>query len=812
MSFVEYERLSFKNAYIYRECEVPLENQGLVLLRGINVDDGGYLGAGKSSIFEVFSQLQLGKGGKQDLRKGNYTSDMINEYVGEGFEACLSIRIDGRSYDIVQYRKHSVFGNSIRVIDKDTGENIIPKDSARAPHKWIREEFLGTDDTTFFNSVYLAQEFNNVMIHGTEAARRSRLTAMFNLDIYNELYKLASRSISMHTVAVHDMERVEAELQEVTQDLKDTSSLESLEEELQEKEADLEKIQLSVNENMEEFTVLSEKCNKVQQRKDYVMELRKVFADGRFGDDITNPKEITSDMVSRFKRVYENTYAEFITSKNKLDSIKKRRIIESQLAKISGRDQDVVQEELSDAKAQIRHLQSIELIQAEERLEILSNIQRLAVPKLPLAALETEYQESFERETELKTKITQLSGRLSSAVCPTCKRPFALGKLEIRRLQTALETARSELDDMSAYVHKLKNRIASHKKYADLKKRLESFSSTQTPEDVQKEINRWIAIEKSLTAELERSRHRFVLENQLSDLPIEKEEDLQDDVRHLKKAVRLYEAQYTAAAAIVDLIEKIVRLPKGDLNDMSKRVQQLKSQLDKSSSVLSSASSKVSKLSRQVEDIRRLLRRRTKLEATIQKRDFIMKELKCLEALKKAFSPTGLKQDRFHAILIDATERTVPAYSNVLWPNRNVRLGLSDDAGSVQFHMEREGTPLATNSCLLSGGERHKAGLAFLFGMRDLKETYTGTASNVLIVDEPFGGLDPQGTESLISLFELLKHRFGSIFVISHRPEVLQHPVWDQTWWAIREGNNATLHTSMPPARYLKLADELVKH
>jgi len=811
MPFVEYERLTFKNAYIYRECDVPLKDQGLVLLRGLNVDDGGYLGAGKSSIFEVFSQVQLGKGGKSDLRKGNYRTAIVNEYIGSGFEAHLYLRIDGRSYDIVQYQQHATYGNSVRVIDRDTGENVIPKENARAPHKWVRETLLGTDDTTFFNLVYLAQEFNNIMVHGSEADRRTRLTAMFNLDIYNELYKLASRSISTHSIAVHDMERVEVELQEVNQSLKDLPSLESLEAEVQEKEDALTKVQQSVNDKMVEFTELSEKENKLKQRRDYVLEVRKAYSNGKFGEDITSPKDITEEYYSRIKTIYENTYAEFITSKNKFESLKKRRLIENQLANISGRDQDVVQEELSEAKAQIRYLQNTELIQAEERLETMANLQRIAVPKLPLDSLETEYQEYFTRESELKSKISRLSSQLSEAVCPTCKRPFDMGKLEVKRLQTILETARSDLDDVSSYLHKVKDNISAYKKYTDLKRKFDSFSSTRTPEEVQKDINKYIRSEKSLTAELERSRHRLLLESQLSDMPAENEEELQDTVRRLKKFVDTYRAQSTSAAIIVDLIEKIVRLPKGDLEDISTRVLRVKRHLDNSATLLSAASKKVSKLSGIIDDVRRLLYRRIKLEEAIQRREFILKELKCYEALKKAFSPTGLKQDRFHAILTDATERTVPIYANVLWPNRNIRLGLSEDAGSVQFHMERDGTPLATNSSLLSGGERHKAGLAFLFGMRDLKENYTGTASNVLIVDEPFGGLDPQGTESLISLFELLKKRFGSIFVISHRPEVLQHPVWDQTWWAIREDNNATLYTSSPPARYIKLADEIVK-
>jgi ABC-type multidrug transport system ATPase subunit len=81
----------------------------------------------------------------------------------------------------------------------------------------------------------------------------------------------------------------------------------------------------------------------------------------------------------------------------------------------------------------------------------------------------------------------------------------------------------------------------------------------------------------------------------------------------------------------------------------------------------------------------------------------------------------------------------------------------------------------------------------------------------VLIVDEPFGNLDPLGTEGLIAIFQRLKRKFGSVFVISHRPEVLSHPVWDQTWWAIRENDNATLYLEDPPAHYQKLAADLVK-
>ena len=109
MPFIEYESLEFENAYIYRKCSFPLANQGLVLVRGLNMDDGGFLGAGKSSIFEVFAQLQMGKGGKRDQRRGDHKSDMVNLFSGADMSATLKLKIGGHPYEIRQYRKHHRF-------------------------------------------------------------------------------------------------------------------------------------------------------------------------------------------------------------------------------------------------------------------------------------------------------------------------------------------------------------------------------------------------------------------------------------------------------------------------------------------------------------------------------------------------------------------------------------------------------------------------------------------------------------------------------------------------------------------------------
>ena len=183
-----------------------------------------------------------------------------------------------------------------------------------------------------------------------------------------------------------------------------------------------------------------------------------------------------------------------------------------------------------------------------------------------------------------------------------------------------------------------------------------------------------------------------------------------------------------------------------------------------------------------------------------------MNKHECYKALKIAFGQKGLKHDRLHSIMKEAADRTVPLYSNIMWPHRNVSLDLEPAANSIRFQLSREGSDMGTSSRAISGGESHKAGLAFLFGLRDLKEIYTSFSSNVLILDEPFSHLDPQGKVALLQVLRMLKDKFSSIFVVSHLTEVVNNEVWDQVWWAIRENNESTLYQKEPPARYLKLS------
>lgn len=814
MPRIEYESLDFENAYIYSKCSVPLADQGLVLVRGLNLDDGGYLGAGKSSVFEVFAQLQMGKSGKRDQRKGESRSDIVNMFADEGMRASLKLRVNGHPFEIQQYREHSRYNNAVKVIDRRTGVDVLPRDATRAPHKFIRDELLRLDETSFFNLIYLVQELNNVMIHGAEYERRNRLTVMFDLHVYDELKQLAKRTLDMHDTAMSDFAEVRAELEEVKQKLADAPARHVLEGQLDEAREKLAELQEQHQQDATDYATLTDLAAKLERRGKLQKQVMDRFKESDLFQEFTHPKDVTQAHVDEYKSKLANTNAECVSAQHDFDQLKKRASLKAQLQRLSGRPLDEIQEDLTEVKSQLVYLNRNELSQAEEREALLGKMQDApSFEGVDIDSVDLEHEEMIVKETNLKIRVRNLNSDLKDAVCPHCKRPFDMSPEEISEKEVDLQEAREELRVVTNRLNELKKTRKALSKHRRLLSQLSVIDTERSVDEVSADIRKLTRKEKKLASELEISQQRQKIEAILGGMPQGSVSEVDEKVKRLKRKVESLENLYETGKFVVDNLVELRDLPTdGNLSATTAEAARLKRRMNESSDEIVEASATATHLETRFEELRRLQRRKKTLVRTIDRQKSIIQEIDCLKALNKAFGSKGIKQDRFQAILSDAAQRTVPAYGDILWPNRNVALRLADeDSKSLQFQLERLDSHLRTKSSLLSGGERHKAGLAFLFGMRDLKEVYTGSSSNVLIVDEPFGNLDPLGTEGLIAIFQRLKQKFGSVFVISHRPEVLSHPVWDQTWWAIRENDNATLYLDDPPAHYQKLAAELVK-
>lgn len=805
MPHIKYDHLQFRNAYVYEKCEVPLDNQGLVLIRGLNLDDGGSLGAGKTSPFEVFATLQMGRGGKEEQR-----DEIVNSLVGRDFSASLSLEVNNHPYEIQQYRKHSSYGNKTLVFDKETTGSIIPNEAAKHPHKWISEQLLGLDKTSFFHLFYLQQRLSNIFLNGTPGNRQKKMTEMFELHWFDQVYKLAAARYSFLSTSIQSSEALDAELIELEAKLGTMSSSQELSKEHQEVENRVALLQVKRTALFSELELTESLLRSLEQKYELIQDIKRAWTECESLHALfANPRDMTREGADKISAQYDQEKEILILAKDDKARANRRDILQRKIEQLNSvGDPAELSEELADVKSRLRRLHKDELPQAESRIEVERELSQLPKMTGKIAQIRERHEKNTRMESKCSTTIHTIQTQLRDEFCPTCKRPYHLDETEAQDLKEELDGLRERLQELRKEGFDLQRALESYDARQALESRLDAIQTTRDPTDISREIRTLTGQERQLVGDIEIQRQRDLLEAQYAELEKVsvgvKPEDLvkkERRVERLKLGVRV--SQY-----IVDRLEQLSELPSGKKKDAASSVSSIRDEMDAVSEDLQTSSRTAAQLVERVRSVKSMEDRVATLVAGLDKVRTLLRDRACLAAIKTTFGSKGLKQERFENILREATETTIPSYTSILWPNQTVDLELRDKEGSLQFQLRRKRGTVMT-SAVLSGGERHKAGLAFLFGMRDLKEKYTQTSSNVLIVDEPFGNLDPQGEESLLQILQMLNEKFSSIFAISHRPEVIQHGCWDQIWWAIRENDNARLYHGSPPAEYRRIANRM---
>jgi len=805
MPDIRYGTLQFWNGYAYRYCELPLDQQGLVLLRGLNVDDGGYLGAGKTSPCEVFSLLQTGRVGKQRPGERILADDVVNNSVGEGFEARLPFVVDGAPYEIIQHRKHPKFGNAYRLIDIDAGRNVLPGSASRAPQKWVAKEKLSIDDKTFFNLVYLAQDFSNIMLNGTDGERQQSMIQMFGLDAYDQLYKRAGEKLSATRQTVQDIDRLESELRDIKDELSGLSGTpESVDAKLQATKAELLELQQQHDSSLNQMEDLQDLLRQVEQRAQLIQDIKQMWRKVELPVD--KPKNVTAELVQQLQQTANTAADRESQLRNAVQLIEQRSILEQRLATLGNCDIEETEATLEKTQTELRRLTNQELPKAEERLEVTEDLRGLQRPSRAATDVQDELDRARSARQSAETAIANSEKALANEVCPTCGQALQDADCDPVELKRQLKQERGRLKQASQRVHDLSAELNNSRQYEELKQQLQRIGATSAPRDIQREIGRLTREEKRLSGLLEAENLRTTLKQQLATLPTESADDLRRQIKKAGQQKDTARQKHTVAAAVWEKLQKIKKLPNGKAASLRSRVASAGQAVREAADSIVDCGDRAARLERLHEKLQSLVSRQQKIEKGLQLTHAARDDIRCLQALQAAFGAKGLKRDRFTAIMRDATENTVPHYTRLLWPRQNAEIRLDDTGGGVRYELHRGG--VATGSRLLSGGERNKAGLALLFGMRDLKEKYTGLRTNVLIVDEPFGNLDAYGTDKLISILKDQCSRISTVLVIGNQQEVLDHSAWNQVWWAVREQNEAKLYRRGLPSRYRALAEQ----
>lgn len=796
MPTIKYQELRFRNGYAYQECSVPLDQQGLVLIRGLNLDDGGFLGAGKTSLFEVFSLLQYGRAGKHQ-RGGDRQSadDVVNRMVGKDFEATLDVEVDQHPYQLYQYRQHSQHGTRYGCLDVATGQEILPR---RARQQWVADNILHLDDVSFFNLVYLAQEFSSVVLHGTDAERRNSLAKMFGLDVYDVLLDLAKQEAQKTRATLQDSAVLQAELEQLNQRLTGVV-YRDIKAAARQAHLDYRAISKRHTVALAAWQQATEMLQAARQKAGLVQQIRDTWQQVDLSDLVESAKAVDSvvcrDLLQEIQGL-EKTLARLAVT---AETARKRKILSARLdAAATARPATEIAADLKDVRGQ-HHAATQELPTAEQRASLRKELAGLTPADQPIEVLGASLQRIQQSIANTRVKIDTAKAQLDTGVCPTCGRAFDHVDIDTAAVQRQLQTNRESLQSLQQQQRDLSVLIKTTEQHASATQRLAALPKTRKVLDITADITALAQRERVLVTEQESRQQRDVLESALAALPTVSATD-KSVLTDLEQKIATTRIRYAAALKIVETRRAIKQLAAHGIQDAVQQEQTAKADLDDVTAAVGPAGEAKAATMAQYREVKAAVLRRKKIKAGLASVQGLQDRLQCLDALKFAFGSQGLKQDRFNAILTDAVATTVPRYAGLLWPRHNTTVQLHDDGAAVKLNLSRQdGTVI--DASLLSGGERHKAGLSLLLGLRDLQAQYQGVDTNVLVVDEPFGNLDPQGARSLLRIFSELQHRFGSVFIVSHRPEVFDSAVWTQVWWVVRKNGIATLYRDGLPDR-----------
>ena len=180
---MQFEHLSLTNFLSFEQVDVTLSNRGLLLIQGVNLENGGASsnGAGKSSIVDGIFWCLYGK-----TARGISTDEVINDTAGKECRALLSIKDGSDEYLVARHRKHSKNKNRLTVFHNGT-------DITMGTDKQTQElvnKIVGSSESVFASSIYAGQEAMPDLPMRTDKELKALVEEAAGIDRLNEAHKL----------------------------------------------------------------------------------------------------------------------------------------------------------------------------------------------------------------------------------------------------------------------------------------------------------------------------------------------------------------------------------------------------------------------------------------------------------------------------------------------------------------------------------------------------------------------------------------------------------------------------------------------
>jgi DNA repair exonuclease SbcCD ATPase subunit len=798
---VQIEQLTYWNAFTYRQCTIPLANQGLVFLRGEN-------GHGKSVPWEVLQHAGYGTTSR-GLRKNGIVCTVPREDPDEerGFLAEMIVNRDsgknaGR-WLVRQSRDHGLWGTAVLIYREVGGEWRDKWPGGGCPKKLedaqkFVSEILGLTQNEFEGCLYLSQSGTHTLIEGKPSEKMLYIAYLFGVDRYDKATKILKERLAKVEENLVGTVNLEGQVDTLRQQLAEMPSIADSEAEL----AQLSKLEVMSRASLKNWRhqrdVARDSLKVVEHRESLQAELHEI------GDVDTSDIESVATDIKNLSTVREDLRDGIRVAKQRDDiAANLARTIKGlePLDQFDDLDENIrgLHEERNNTRALIQQL--VERADLEKKIAGLGAFgdadklqDQITKAESALAVRRDKYRSGMDEHKQLEATIAEFK----SGVCPTCKRPMNVEEMTARRddLAEELNALYQSMQEPKAALVEMRSDLEA----AKVGKRLRD-ALTKLPEgDLARQrdhLERTDATLTRVTAIQERVVTARALEAQLKKLPkTDHLSVLEDDLSE-------------ADSKLLDLRQLHKKLTQVLFiqSQLSKLVEVKRAKVERDILVADDAYAEVEK---DGEDVRRRLtvvetmlanQRRLRdelgeVEAQVNALESIRRQQKVLQ--HAVTSLPKLKKRKLHKIVC-AIRDVLPRYAGTMFSHEpNTSFMVDDDEESVELIARRMVKvhdtlePVFIPVKGFSGGEKQRLSVALLFTLHSLLDPTK--RPDVLILDEVDKGLDEKGIASLMALVNEVKNEYGTVIMTSHR-EQISGASFDRVWVVEKKNEESHLRT-----------------
>lgn len=492
---------------------------------------------------------------------------------------------------------------------------------------------------------------------------------------------------------------------------------------------------------------VKDKEQRIEENKQNMGDLEKMEKEKEDAERSLDEKQKEIDALTEERNEKSEKLSNLSVKKETLEKLQKEEEeCYNNIQNLEGKIENIQATDIKQLEENVNKLQEVEkeLKEGEQKreeyykwLEEYNNYEKLK-PSPPAKG----YQEKID---ELNQKIIKIMKEEKTPTCPQCGTKYPEFEEDKQRRIKELEV---ELENTDKERHNYEQQITEiNDKLQELMQKKPVYSEAKIAE-LQQTKNSLADAEKKLYEAQNNLKLKEELEQQLKQEQVKKK-----DIEKQKHKLNSELKEENELTQEKEKMDKMIEQEKEKLNGIQTEVQNLQLSISQAQK----AKKEKERLEKEVEDIN-------------EKIDSTNYDIKCLESLKEAFSPNGIRTIVIDYMIPQLEERI----NNILEKLSDFRVRLETQKEGVSGNTVLEGLFISIINDVgeefdfssYSGGEKVKISLAINEALAEISKI------NFRIMDEAVVALDNESTYQFVESLSDIQSKVNQIICISHLPEI----------------------------------------